>query len=807
MRIRTWIILVLVFAGLLPITGFTWFTYKHSLTQEFADVKERHLLLAKNLSAALSRYERDVRATIQSVALSLESTGAAGSAKGLMNTLNIRSIALVDENTGVANANVSTEATKFPEILTSEIIEKAQSVAKNGRLFFSSVVPSEGTYNRMHVLGRRNNMLIVAEIDTQYFVTLGNQVAFGENGHAAIVDHDGNILAHPLESWVESAKNIAKVSPVQRMLNGETGVEQFYSPALNGDMIAGLTAVAGPGWGVMIPQPVSELRARAFNNIKPLLFGLVTAIVLSLLLFLFALRWFARPLENINEELRNQLENGRPSEVPPSKARTRIYELTRIVAAYNALVFTVEKSAQLLSAKALQDTVTSIGNRTYFNEKGQQQIDRRTALSKKGILILTDLDGFKEINDTRGHALGDSFLEAYAQDLYVSTKRFMDREFRGVPGDHPIIGRIGGDEFAILLPVPPSRDDLDHIGAQLLQELPSILEVDGVTIPCSVSAGGSVYPQHGATIETLLQHADVALYASKANGKSQFTLYDKKSDLGSKSEILSAVSLAIERDELVLEYQPKYCLTKGKVSGVEALLRWNHPRVGRVYPNSFLHAIQRTHVMVQLGEWVTARAIKDIGRLDALGHNLDVAINIGVEHFSHSNFIERLQDACFLQNFSPARLQLEITEDVMDWSQGELRKTVSALQQDGFKVAIDDFGKGYSNLSRMANISADVIKLDRSFISEAVTNPRIHTVMKSAVDMAHAMGASVVVEGVETLKEVKMAQEAGADALQGFYFSKALPVETLSHWLHSIHMSPQHQQVKKLAKILQEGVA
>lgn len=807
MRIRTMLILVLLFAGIIPVTGFTWFTYKQSLAQEFTDVNDRHLLLAKNLSAALSRYEKDVRATVQSIANSLESTGTAGSAQGLLRTLNIRSVSLIDESTGLTKAVISTEADPSSETVSLELLEQARSVDTDGQLQFSSVIPSKGSSNTMHVLGQRNNTLIVANLSTQYFVTLGSQVAFGEKGHAAIVDHEGNVLAHPLPSWISSAKNIAKISSVQRMLNGETGVEQFYSPALKGDMIAGLTAVTGPGWGVMIPQPVSELHARAFNNIIPLLLGLAAVIILSLVLFLLSLRWLARPLENINEELSHQLSKGMPSQVPPSKALTRIFELTNIVAAYNTLAITVGKTTQELSDKALQDPVTGIGNRAYFTERGQQQIDQRTALSKKGVLILIDLDGFKEINDTRGHAVGDSFLNSYAQDLYASTKRFMDREFRGVPGAHPIIGRIGGDEFAILLPIPHNLDDLDKIGAQLLLELPSILEMDGITIPCRVSAGGSTYPQHGTTIDALLRRADIAMYRSKANGKNQFTLYDKKSALGNKSEILSAVSLAIERDELVLEYQPKFCLKNNAITGVEALLRWNHPRIGRIYPDTFLHAIQQTYVMVQLGEWVTERAIKDIGQLDAMGHYLNVAINIGVEHFSHRSFVKRLQDACLNQNFSPTRLQLEITEDVMDPSQDSFPKTVSALQKDGFTVAIDDFGKGFSNLSRMAIIPADVIKLDRSLVSEAVSNPRIHTVMKSAVDMAHALGAGVVVEGVETLEEVKMALEAGADALQGYYFSKALPVDMLSVWLHKTHTSPQHQQLQNLTIMLQEKTA
>ena len=800
MRIRTGLIVALVLVGLVPVLGFTWFTHKQSLAQEFTDVNDRHLLLAKNLSAALSRYERDVRATVDAVAIALEEIGGAGAAQGLLKTLNIRSVALLDAQSGATRASVSTATAGPPEQFPDEVLRLAKAAKAGGPLKYSTVYRSEDAFNRMYVYGRRNDNLVVARMSTEYFVSTGGHVAFGEKGHAAIVDHKGNILAHPLDGWIKSAKNIAKVSSVQRMLRGETGVEQFYSPALKGDMIAGLTSVAGPGWGVMIPQPVSELHARALSNIMPLLMGLAITVVLGLILFQLSLRWVARPLENLNRELSNQLLKGMPSQVPPSKSLTLIYELTNIVEAYNRLASEVLKTAQQLSDKALQDPVTGIGNRAYFSEFGQQQIKQRIAASKNGVLILTDLDGFKEINDTRGHEVGDQFLHAYAQGLYASTKRFMDREFRGLPGAHPIIGRIGGDEFAILLPVPHDDVDLNLVGSKLLKELPTLLQVEGVAIPCAISAGGAAYPLHGTTIDKLLRRADVALYTSKVNGKNQFTLYDKKNALGGKSEILSAVADAISNDELVLEYQPKFCLTKNKVTGVEALLRWNHPRLGRIYPDTFLPAVQQTHLMVKLGDWVVDRAMADINRLDSMGHDLKVAVNIGLEHFSETDFAESLQDACLVHGFDPKRLQLEVTEDVMDQTQGTFVKTVSQLQQDGFTVAIDDFGKGFSNLSRMALVPTDVIKLDRSLVCEAENHPRFRTVMKSAVDMAHALGAAVVVEGVETFESVKMAQETGADALQGFYFTRALPVSELSRWLGDFYSSEQYAKLQPLAK-------
>lgn len=807
MRIRTSLITALVVVGLVPLTGFTWFTYKRTVSQEFLDVQDRHLLLAKNLSSALSRYERDVRAAVRAIGSSLDKEGTRNTTQELLRGLHIHSLALVDRVSGEAITFASANGNDTTEMYDEAVLERARAMKPGERFQFTPVQRTRHKSNVMHVVGAIGSNMIIACVSTDYFVQLGEQIAFGEKGHAAIVDQEGNILSHPNKTWTKEAKNISQVSAVQRMMKGETGVEQFYSPALDSNMIAGLTSVSGPGWGVMIPQPVSELHTRALANLMPMLIGLFFAVVLAIVLMQLSVRWLARPLENLTREFDKQLSNGMPSPVPPSKAHTNIFELQHIVDAYNDLASTVQKNASEMSERALLDTVTGIGNRAYFTQKSRQQIGQRVALSRKGILILTDLDGFKDINDTRGHNAGDQVLRSFAQNLYSSTKRFMDREFRGVPGAHPIIGRIGGDEFAILLPVPTDREDMAEIGEKLTRELPKSVHVEGIDIPCNTSAGGAIYPDHGTEVDDLIRRADVALYTSKANGKNRFTLYTKTHVLGGKSEILSAATIAIENDEFTLEYQPKYCLNKSRVTGVEALLRWDHPDIGRIMPNLFLPAIQQTSVMIQLGEWVIRRAISDMQRLDGMGHKLNVAINIGVEHFSHPDFVAKLTKACEDANFPPSRLQIEVTEDVMDRSQSAFKETVDTLNKLGFLIAIDDFGKGFSNLSRIAAIPADHIKLDRSLVSEAATQPRVRAVMQSAIDMAHALGSRVIVEGVETLREVTMAQRAGADALQGFYFSKSLPVVELDVWLKEQKSSPQHRQLKRLKQSFEKDAA
>ena len=809
MRIRTSLLTALLLVGLGPIVAFTYYTYRHAVDREFADVRERHLVIARSLAGELSRYERDVRATVDTVASLLERGNETG-AETLLQALDINFVLVADATTG----NVRTSAVAAGErgnrqpgmpvegTQLAELLTLARGARDGAPFAFTTVRRHPNGGVGLHLYARRGERLVIACIGTDPFATLAKMVSFGERGHATIVDRAGNILAHPLAGWVREASNIAAVPAVERVMRGETGVARFHSAAFDADMMAGLAPVDGPGWGVMVPQPVSELNERALAATAPLAAGVVVASLAVVFLVWLSLRWLARPLEKMTLELDRQRRAAMPAQLAPTAVSTHIRELRGIADAHNALAGIVQRSKEELTTKAMQDAVTGIGNRTYFTERGQNQIDRRTAQGSHGLLMLFDLDSFKEINDTRGHAVGDEVLRSFAEQLYPIVKRFMDTEFRGVAGMPPVIGRLGGDEFALLLPLPDDRDDVEAIATALREALPHRTTAEGCEIACRTSAGAAAYPRHGTTVEQLVRRADVALYAAKAQGGGRCTLYAAQSALGSKSEIMAAVSRAIAADELVLEYQPKIGLDVAGVAGVEALLRWRHPQLGRLTPNLFLPAIQQTRIMVELGGWVVRRAIADMQALERHGHTLDVAVNIGVEHFTAPHFTQGIEAACRDAAFDPARLQIEITEDVMDLAPQSFQDAVGDLHRQGVTIAVDDFGKGFSNLSRMAAIPADVIKLDRSLVSGAADDGRMRAVMASAISMSHALGSRVVVEGVETIEDVAVSREAGADALQGFYFAPSLPRDELADWLDGQSRSPARERIAELREAL-----
>jgi len=801
-RIRTTLLVIFLAIGIVPLGGFTWLTYERTLSSEFDEVEDRHLLLAQSIAAALTRYEKDVRAAMRSISEDLMHSHVISANHNLLNTFNIQNVAIANAATGKillsTNGGEEHPIGKFEP----KILAKIKSYAVHQYFTFTPVYKDTSGKFVILVVAKFKNNIVVGRIGTEYFVNLAIGTSFGKNGYTSIVDQAGNVLSDAPSLKDEKPKNLAYLSAVRRLMEGETGIEQYYLPDTKVNMIAGLASVSGPGWGVMIPQPVSELHLETLDRLTPLLGGFILSVILALTLVRLSMSWLARPLENLTNDLQQQSKEGMPQIVPPSRTHSNIYELRNIAGTYNELVAMVQNNSREQAERIHKDTVTEIGNRAYFTRAGKKQIGLRLSQSKRGVLIFFDLDGFKEINDVRGHVIGDAVLKEFAQNLYPVTKSFMDQNFRGVTGSHPVIGRIGGDEFAILLPLPDVSDDVEPICEELRQSFPKSVNINGVEIPCQTSAGGAIYPDHGASIEKLIKRADVALYMAKAQGKDCFELYSRFNNLGGKSEILSAFMHAIENDELILEYQPKYCIDSQHIPSVEALLRWQHPSHGIIQPNLFLPAIQQTHVMNKLGEWVVERAIADMTWLDKAGHNLKVAVNISVEHFLTQSFVPKLIDQCKINKFDPNRIQIEVTESLMDTSKELYKDTIIALQNKGFSVAIDDYGTGFSNLTRLASVPVDVIKLDRSLIREAINDERVYVIMKSAIDMAHALESSVVVEGVETFEQVVMAQKAGANALQGFYFSRSQSPENLANWLDKRSENTSHKQIRNLQNAL-----
>lgn len=790
LRIRTAVIIVFAVVGIAPAIISAGVVYNRAIQSKFAQVDQRHLLFAKQLADSLRVHGEGLTTTFRTIADAQRRGADVYQFRGLMQEMGVRRVATLNATNGAVISEISAELGVSDPVMTENGPDILRSRTIDG-LQISPVHADDDGTNVITVYQRLGGTVSAAVIDTSSIAQLGRSVSFGDHGHAAIVDQEGNILSHPRAQWVDERRNIKTVSAVRRMIAGDTGVERFYSPAFAGDMVAGLTSIDGLGWGVMVPQPVEELYAAALRQASPVLSVLLGLVVIAALLFAMVMRCVARPLERTVAALKSQ--DGRS--LDPADTAVCIAEFQNFLDAYNGAVHRLSDFEGRLDKAARTDSVTGLTNRLGFEADARNLLDSKSVRRAGASLIYIDIGKLRDVNEERGHAFGDRLLRHVGQGLSNALASVAGQSY-GVP--EPLLGRIGGDEFAILLPGITGQRDvndaLETIRAKLV-DLP-------FSMAFSVAIGSARFPDHADNVSTLVRLADVACQHAKRSGPDEYCDYDDVGPLGSDKEIRTAFARALTRDEVFLEYQPKICLRTGAVRSVEALVRWHHPKAGRVPPGAFLPALQHHSLMADLGEWVTQRALKDLKWLDVQGHQLRMAINIGTEHFIAEGFADRFINTVKAMEVEPSRMEVEITEDTIWNSSARSANNLSALIDAGFIVSIDDFGKGYSNFARFAELAVGFVKFDRSIIAEALSSDRIATMAHQITQMAHALGAKVVVEGIETEAQMQFCRSLKADMVQGFLIARPLGRDALVEFLdaQALKNDDETQQVARLVQ-------
>ncbi|MEM8813220.1 MAG: EAL domain-containing protein, partial [Pseudomonadota bacterium] len=782
MRIRTILVLAFLFATLFPATIFGIWSYRDGVERELSEVKDRHLLIAQNLGTALERYHTDVTATFESIAESLLKGQRVPRLGHLMEKLHLASIKIVDEETGRVTARSDRSGDKMGGFLAEPLLEVARAIAQTHTTVYSGVVEGPSGHNEILAVRRYGNKLAVARIETNYFVDTARAVSFGERGYAAIVDHKGQVLAHPNTDWIATRRDLSEASSVRRLMKGDTGIESFYAPTLNETVIAGLTTVRGPGWGVMVPQPMSEIYAKARKSGWSLIVVLTAALSIVLLFVLALIRSLATPLEDLVTEMNRNAKKRRLKKSGLRLGWISIRELSTLQKSYNAMVHTVSETSRRVEALAYRDTVTGLPNRERFQTIVSETLENDNG--RGGILVVVDIDNFKEINDIHGHATGDEFLRDCARKLTAVARRFA----RG--DDGYTVARIGGDEFTLLLPGLTGDAEARAFLDALREDLSKPSSDMSFLLACGASIGCARYPRDAMSSDDLFKRADIAMFEAKKAGKNKAEIFDPKTGTQTAAEWRRDVLTAIDNNELVLHYQPKICAGRRAPSGVEALVRWNHPTRGFLSPGIWLPAIVNSPVMGKLGEWVINQALHDQSRWNAAGHDLKVAVNIGSRHFVASGFVDRLEEIRAVHDTDPACLQIEITEDTLFNSEERAETVMVRLHELGYSISIDDFGKGFSNMARLARLPVDFLKIDRSIVVGGLTNPRIRALFQSIVDMAAALECRTVAEGVETLEQAEFASQMGSTILQGYYFAKGMSFDELMEWLDQAGSNP-----------------
>ncbi|MBB6191583.1 diguanylate cyclase (GGDEF)-like protein [Sphingobium wenxiniae] len=450
------------------------------------------------------------------------------------------------------------------------------------------------------------------------------------------------------------------------------------------------------------------------------------------------------------------------SPVPPEAAK----ELPDLSVAMESLFSQVRTNLDHVQALALFDQVTGLANRTSFCRQVERLLIERPD-SGIAALFFIDLDGFKNVNDTLGHAAGDQLLARVAGRLREVA---MTQVSAGV-GD-AVIGRLAGDEFTLFFPTLADRDAALKVARAIQFALGERFDLGSRHIDLGASIGIACCPDHADTLPGLLRAADIAMYHAKGEGRGRAEMFTAQLALkaADRAELERDLLRALEREEFLLEFQPQIETLSGRAIVAEALVRWAHPERDLVMPAFFVPAAEESGTIVALGDWVMDRVCETAARWARTGIRQRIAINISTRELEQADFFLRLRHAMTAHGTPPVMLELEISESLAMDMDARLLDQLSALRRDGVCVAIGGFGTGYSNLSRLKDLPVDRIKIDRSLVRDIATSAEARTICSAIVGLIQGLGLEVVVEGVESQAQMDMLRVIGCTLFQGFHF-------------------------------------
>jgi diguanylate cyclase (GGDEF)-like protein/PAS domain S-box-containing protein len=451
------------------------------------------------------------------------------------------------------------------------------------------------------------------------------------------------------------------------------------------------------------------------------------------------------------------------------------------VSGFIAIASDITERKQLmtyLNHMASHDQLTGLPGRTLLRERIAEAIEKAMLHGRKVAVFVIDLDHFKRMNDSLGHRAGDEIIVGMAERVRQSLRR------------SDTLGRLGGDEFVVVMPHIATLADVERCAKRLVDRVSSTAVVGDMEVNMTASVGVCVYPDFAEDVDSLLERADAATYAAKGNGRNQFQLFSEAM-LKESQERLSmdtALRHALVREELFLHYQPIVSLTTGRVIGMEALLRWHHPKLGVISPATFIPLAEETGLIIAIGEWALKRSCQQAKSLcDELGMDLSVSVNLSPRQFEQPNLLQVIDEALADSGLPPKNLQVELTENTLMINSASNLEKLQHIRQLGARVAIDDFGTGFCSFSYLLQYPVDRLKIDQSFVMKAVTEPNAATVVRTIVAMSHHLGIKVIAEGIETPEQLHFLLQRKCDEAQGYYFSRPVAAAGFVAAVAAIH--------------------
>lgn len=512
---------------------------------------------------------------------------------------------------------------------------------------------------------------------------------------------------------------------------------------------------------VLYLKPDSFIQDARATILGSVLLGLTRNLLLALLLSVIFHLFLTRPLIKLGRDLirvRPDSPLANPIRVPRFHEND---ELGYVASRINELLAQLHRSQSELRRLATRDPLTNMPNRVLMTESLNGAVERAGQSGRALAVIFLDLDRFKHVNDSLGHAIGDALLRQVAERLQEN-----------LPAGH-LAGRLGGDEFLIVLENMDGADEVTTLARRLLNALIRAYTIDGQILHVGASAGIAMYPGDGEDSVSLMRHADVAMYAAKALGGGTFKFFDRAMTERAMIILRTEASLrdALADDALHIHYQPKIDLETGCVAGAEALVRWNH--AGRmISPAEFIPIAEETGLIIDLGYWVLTQVCRDTASWHRRLPGLSIAVNVSARQLAERDFADRAIAIVRRAGLSPSMFTLEVTESVVMRDVANQMVVLNALRLAGFRIAVDDFGTGYSSLSYLRQLPVTMLKIDRSFVNDV---PGDAAIAATVIALGKKLGLTTVAEGVETQEQYDWLRQEGCDQAQGYLISRPIP--------------------------------
>ena len=574
-----------------------------------------------------------------------------------------------------------------------------------------------------------------------------------------------DIMSKALAEWRQGFKKIRNLRLSIYWRADLQFVDTTIKPVQN-DVLARL---------VLLDEIIEVKSMQEVNNIDQVLdqlileywLVLVFIIVIFVAVYRYMQRLILQPMARVSEALWAESQG----KAPTSLSIADTVEMNQLVEAFSAMRRQVSDRQQALEYQALHDALTTLPNRVLLSDRLEQQIQVCHRDDSQLALFILDLNGFKDVNDTLGHQVGDMVLIQVAERIKQQIR------------SKDTIARLGGDEFAILV-VDANERIVEEMTNRLGRCMSEHLEISGHNLHVSASIGIALYPEHGSSAKILIQRADVAMYIAKRS-RTLSVIYDRKQDTHNVGWLTLPAELetALMQNELQLFYQPKIAATNGAVVGVEALLRWQHPRHGWMNPEDVIELAETTGMIGRLTQWVIDKALFDLVQLQQSGLKLNMAVNLSPHNLHDFDFVKRVPEILAKHDVDAKALILEITENAFIADTALVINVIHQFRDLGINVAIDDYGTGFSSLSYLRQLSVNELKIDKTFVMNLDKDSDDMTIVHSTISMAQSLGLEVVAEGVENIASLEILRDLGCNVLQGYYISKPVAYADLVSWI------------------------